>query len=142
METMKIIDAYDYAGAGYAPFLIGDKWQVAFLNYAPEEALESIVKLDVHHYTDEVFVLLDGRAALIGAQISDGRIVYEAVDMQPMQAYNIRREVWHKIAMQPGSRVLIVENSNTHLGDFEFYDLSAAQIATLRETVGKAWRQK
>lgn len=142
METMKIIDAYDYAGAGYAPFLIGDKWQVAFLNYAPEEALESIVKLDVHHYTDEVFVLLDGRAALIGAQISDGRIVYEVVDMQPMQAYNIRREVWHKIAMQPGSRVLIVENSNTHLGDFEFYDLSAAQIATLRETVGKAWRQK
>lgn len=139
---MKIIDAYDYAGAGYAPFLIGDKWQVAFLNYAPEEALESIVKLDVHHYTDEVFVLLDGRAALIGAQISDGRIVYEVVDMQPMQAYNIRREVWHKIAMQPGSRVLIVENSNTHLGDFEFYDLSAAQIATLRETVGKAWRQK
>lgn len=139
---MKIIDAYDYAGAGYAPFLIGDKWQAAFLNYAPEEALESIVKLDVHHYTDEVFVLLDGRAALIGAQISDGRIVYEAVDMQPMRAYNIRREVWHKIAMQPGSRVLIVENSNTHLGDFEFYDLSAAQIAALRETVGKAWRQK
>ena len=47
METMKIIDAYDYGGTGYAPFLIGDKWQVAFLNYAPEEALESIVKLDV-----------------------------------------------------------------------------------------------
>lgn len=72
METMKIIDAYDYGGTGYAPFLIGDKWQVAFLNYAPEEALESIVKLDVHHYTDEVFVLLDGRAALIGAQVDDG----------------------------------------------------------------------
>ncbi len=142
MEIMKIIDAYDYAGTGYAPFLIGDKWQVAFLNYAPEEALERIVKLDVHHYTDEVFVLLDGRAALVGAQIVDGRITCEAVDMQPLQAYNIRREVWHKIAMQPGSRVLIVENSNTHLGDFEFYELSPEQIAALRETVGKAWAQK
>lgn len=105
---------------GYAPFLIGDKWQVAFLNYAPEEALESIVKLDVHHYTDEVFVLLDGRAALIGAQVDDGGVAYEAVDMRPLCAYNIRRGVWHKIAMQPGSRVLIVENCNTHLGDFEF----------------------
>ena len=82
METMKIIDAYDYGGTGYAPFLIGDKWQVAFLNYAPEEALESIVKLDVHYYTDEVFVLLDGRAALIGAQVADDGIVYEAVDTQ------------------------------------------------------------
>lgn len=142
METLKLIDAYDYAGTGYAPFLIGDKWQVAFLNYAPEEALESIVKLDVHHLTDEVFVLLDGRAALIGARIRDGRVVCEAVDMQPVRAYNIRRGVWHKIAMQPGSRVLIVENSNTHLGDFEFYDLSAEQIASLRETVAKVWREE
>ena len=142
METMKIIDAYDYGGTGYAPFLIGDKWQVAFLNYAPEEALESIVKLDVHHYTDEVFVLLDGRAALIGAQVDDGGVAYEAVDMRPLCAYNIRRGVWHKIAMQPGSRVLIVENCNTHLGDFEFYDLSAEQIAALRETVVKVWSEE
>lgn len=142
METMKIIDAYDYGGTGYAPFLIGDKWQVAFLNYAPEEALESIVKLDVHHYTDEVFVLLDGRAALIGAQVADDGIVYEAVDMRPLCAYNIRCGVWHKIAMRPGSRVLIVENCNTHLGDFEFLDLSAEQIVALRETVAKAWSEK
>ena len=142
METMKIIDAYDYGGTGYAPFLIGDKWQVAFLNYAPEEALESIVKLDVHHYTDEVFVLLDGRAALIGAQVDDGGVAYEAVDMRPLCAYNIRRGVWHKIAMQPGSRVLIVENCNTHLGEFEFYDLSAEQIAALRETVVKVWSEE
>ena len=142
METQKMIDEYVYDGAGYAPLLIGDKWQVAFLNYAPEEALESIVKLDVHHCTDEVFVLLDGRAALIGAQVADGRIACEAVDMQPLRAYNIRRGVWHKIAMRPGSRVLIVEDSDTHLGDFEFYDLSPEQIAALRETVEKTWNEK
>ena len=44
--------------------------------------------------------------------------------------------------MQPGSRVLIVENCNTHLGDFEFYDLSAEQIAALRETVVKVWSEE
>ena len=62
--------------------------------------------------------------------------------MRPLCAYNIRRGVWHKIAMQPGSRVLIVENCNTHLGDFEFYDLSAEQIAALRETVVKVWSEE
>ena len=105
METMKIIDAYDYGGTGYAPFLIGDKWQVAFLNYAPEEALESIVKLDVHHYTDEVFVLLDGRAALIGAQVDDGGVAYEAVDMASVRLQHPPRGVAQDrdAARQPGS---------------------------------------
>ena len=87
-------------------------------------------------------MLLDGRAALIGAQVDDGGVAYEAGDMRPLCAYNIRRGVWHKIAMQPGSRVLIVENCNTHLGDFEFYDLSAEQIAALRETVVKVWSEE
>lgn len=135
---MKLIDIYDTGKAGYTPFLIGSKWQAAFLNYAPEEALESIVKLDVHHRTDELFVLLEGRAALIAARIDERGVSFEAVAMEPLRAYNIRRGVWHKIAMLPGSRTLIVENSNTHLGDFEFYDLTAEQIAALRATVRKA----
>lgn len=135
---MKLIDTYAADKAGYTPFLIGERWQAAFLNYAPEEALESIVKLDVHHQSDEVFVLLDGRAALIAARIDERGVWFEAVAMEPLRAYNIRRGVWHKIAMLPGSRTLIVENSNTHLGDFEFYDLTAEQIAALRATVRKA----
>lgn len=134
---MKLIDIYDADKAGYTPFLIGERWQAAFLNYAPEEALESIVKLDVHHRTDEVFVLLDGRAALIAARIDERGVWFEAVAMEPLRAYNIRRGVWHKIAMLPGSRTLIVENSNTHLGDFEFHDLTAEQIEALRATVRK-----
>lgn len=134
---MKLIDIYDADKAGYTPFLICGKWQAAFLNYAPEEALESIVKLDVHHRTDEVFVLLDGRAALIAARIDGRGVSFEAVAMEPLRAYNIRRGVWHKIAMLPGSRTLIVENSNTHLDDFEFHDLTGEQIEALRATVRK-----
>lgn len=125
---MKIIDTYNPGTAGYNPFLIGPLWQVAVLNYAPAEALEQIDKLDIHHQTDEVFVLLEGEAVLIAAQIEGATLL--GYDLQPMQAgvtYNIRRNVWHKIAMEEGSRVLIVENSHTHLGDFEFFHLSAQQ---------------
>jgi len=38
--------------------------------------------------------------------------------------------------MDPGSQVLIVEDSDTHKGDFEFYDLSSAQKERLRSQVG------
>ncbi len=133
----EIIDSYCYRGEGYDPFLVGPKWQVAFLSYAPAEALEAIDKLDVHYLTDEVFVLLQGKAVLIAAEIEGTRVDFETVDMEPGTAYNIRRNVWHKIAMEPGSRVLIVEDANTHKGDFEFYDLDDAVKRQLREQVNQ-----
>ena len=43
---MKIIDEHTFEGKGYHPFLITDRWQVAYLNYAEAESLEQIEKLD------------------------------------------------------------------------------------------------
>ncbi|MBR5385543.1 MAG: hypothetical protein IK143_06760 [Bacteroidales bacterium] len=131
---MKLIQSYRYDAPGYDPTFISDGWQAAFLNYAPAEALESIVKLDIHHETDEVFVLLRGHAVLIAATI-DGKISYDLVDMVPGVIYNIPRETWHKIAMSQGSSVCIVEKSNTHISDFDFYDLSPSQRKELQEAV-------
>lgn len=135
---MKIIDCYKHEGQGYNPFLINDKWQIAFLNYAPAESLEAIDKLDIHHHTDEAFVLLRGKSVLIAATIDKDVIEYETIDMQLNVAYNIRKNVWHKIAMSEGSQVLIIENENTHLGDFEFYPLSENQKQQLRDAVNAA----
>jgi mannose-6-phosphate isomerase-like protein (cupin superfamily) len=134
---MKFIDCYQHESQGYNPFLITDRWQVALLNYAPAEALEAIDKLDVHHHTDEVFVLLRGRSALIAAEINHDIISYDVIDMQPNVVYNIPTNRWHKIAMLEGSQVLIVENNNTHLGDFEFYHLNEKQKQQLRNAVNK-----
>lgn len=133
---MNIIDCYDPHRAGYNPFLTGPVWQVAVLNYAPAEALEQIDKLDVHRFTDEAFVLLEGHAVLIAAEICcEGIERYDLQDMRGGVTYNIRRGVWHKIAMNEGSRVLIVENAGTHLNDFEFYPLSEPQREKLCEQV-------
>lgn len=134
---MKIIDDYKFSGEGYNPFLITGRWQVAYLNYAEAESLEKIEKLDIHHRTDEVFVLLQGQAALIGASITNGNIEYDAANMQQGVVYNIPQNVWHKIAMMPGSQVLIIENNDTHLDDFEFFELSPSQKIQLRECVNQ-----
>ena len=134
---MKKIEVYQHNQEGYNPFLIRDKWQVAFLNYAMEESLEKIDKLDVHFLTDEVFLLTKGSAVLIGATIEKDVVTFETIYMKANIAYNIPQNMWHKIAMQEGSQVLIVENCNTHLGDFEFYDLSPAQKKQLKEAVNQ-----
>lgn len=135
---MNIIDAYEHTGEGYNPFLITGRWQVALMNYTDFETVARIERLDVHHKTDEVFVLLKGHSALIAAQINGDDVTYEVVDMKPNVVYNIRREVWHRMTMQPGSQVLIVEDNDTHLGDFEFYYLSPKQKQQLVKAVDKA----
>lgn len=138
---MKLVESYIHEGMGYNPFLIRDGWQVAVLNYALEETAEAIEKLDIHHRTDEVFVLLTGDAVLIGADVSDNDIHYDMIRMKRGIVYNIPCDVWHKIAMKPGSSVLIVEKSDTHAGDFEFLHLSPVQKNDLRKRIAETFQE-
>jgi len=101
---MKIIEKYAHEGQGYHPYLITPKWQVAQLNYAPEEELESIEKLDIHFETDEAFFLIGGEAVLIGASIEhlepeNTVIDYDFQIMKPGVLYNIPKNVWHNTAL-------------------------------------------
>ena len=121
---MKWIEKYQVEDSGYHPFLIREGWQVAQLNYTSEQEIGNIKKLDVHHLTDEVFILLKGRSVLIGAEIKDGQVEFEAELLKPFITYNIPAGTWHNIAMQEGSEIIIVEKSNTHLADFEYFQLS------------------
>ena len=139
MEGKKLIETYVHDGEGYNPYLMGPKWQVAQLNYSLEEALESKIRLDIHHYTDESFLLIDGVAVLIGAEIDNCEIKYDIVRMQPGILYNIPREMWHNIVLKPGGKVLIIEDAGTHLphpdGDYEFHYFSDVQKEEFRREV-------
>jgi mannose-6-phosphate isomerase-like protein (cupin superfamily) len=129
---MKLVESYKIEEEGYHPFLIRDGWQVAQLNYLDELDIKNIKKIDIHFQTDEVFVLLKGKAVLILAEIQGDEPIIELELMKSNIIYNVPRSTWHNIAMEKGSEVLIVEKSNTHLGDFEYKDLSMNKMAELR----------
>ena len=134
-----MIETYKIKENGYHPFLIREGWQVAQLNYMPEQHIDNIKKLDVHHLTDEVFVLLKGKAVLISAQIDKNKVRFEVELMKPNITYNIPVDTWHNIAMEKGCEVLLVEKSNTHLGDFEFYPLNKEKKQEMDALVKKAF---
>jgi len=136
---MDIIELYKHDGEGYNPFLIGSKWQVAQLNYSIDEALESKIRLDVHHFTDEAFLLIAGEAALVAAKIIDKKIVFDIKLIKPGIIYNIPKGTLHNIVLTCGTKVLIIEDANTHLplpeGDYEFYYFSDVQKAEFTQRV-------
>ena len=132
---MKLIEQYQISDNGYHPFLIRDGWQVAQLNYTSEQEIGNIKKLDIHHLTDEVFILLKGTSVLIGAEIKEDQVEFEVELLKPFVTYNIPAGTWHNIAMEKGSEIIIIEKSNTHLADFEYFQLRKNKQEELKRIV-------
>ena len=131
------MDLFEHKDSGFNPFLITPDWQVAQINFGSHQALENISRLDIHHQTDEAFFLIKGEVILVESEIVDANILFYLELMKQGIVYNIPKNTWHNIIMKPGSQVLIIENSNTHLGDFEFHDLSKIQKDELVKKVSQ-----
>ena len=130
-----IIEEYTHAGIGYNPFLIRNNWQVAQLNHVAGQGFEDIEKIDVHLNTDEVFILLKGQVVLIVAEKNGDHVSFQTVKMKEGITYNIPKMIWHNIAMSEDAQVIIIEDANTHLGDFEYYHLNVQQKKELYHLV-------
>lgn len=88
-------------------------WRVAFLNSATEYLPENIDFAQYHRDTDEVFVLISGACTLISFGTDACALSSpKAIRMQPGRMYNVRRGVWHTHALDPETKVLIVENQD------------------------------
>jgi hypothetical protein len=120
----KLIEEYRHSNQGYNPYLIGPKWQVAQLNYQPDLAPGAIKKIDVHHHTNETFLLMDGQAVLIAAEILQNRIGFEVINMKPKVVYNIPK----------------AEDTNTHLGDYDYHYLNKEEQKELCELIVAVWK--
>jgi len=140
-QNDKLIEAYRHSKEGYNPYLIGPKWQVAQLNFLPDLAPDAIKKVDVHHHTDETFLLMNGQAVLIAAEIQQNRIGFELINMEPKVLYNIPKGCWHNIALSLDAEVLITEDANTHIGDYEFHYLKEEDQKELYELIESVWKK-
>ena len=114
MEGIEILDTME---EGYRPQVRFEAWRVAILRYASRFDRNNLARLERHHLTDEVFVLLEGEATLL---------IGENCEECPMEAnklYNVKKDVWHHIIVSRDARVLIVENDNTGLENTEYLAL-------------------
>ena len=101
------VEIYDYNGESYRDAMRFGSWRVAYLNHGKPFMEENFKKIERHNESDEVFVLLSGKATLIiGEELNK-------VEMEPHKLYNVPKGVWHHIFTTEGTSVLIVENDDT-----------------------------
>ncbi|HTX93111.1 MAG TPA: hypothetical protein VMC09_17995 [Anaerolineales bacterium] len=131
----KLVEIREYIGPGYQPVIDFGDWRVAILNYLDEVHPENIRSMERHNETDEVFVLERGRAVLF---IGEGESQIEKIHPQvmvPGKMYNIKRGVWHTVALTRDASILLVENRNTARENSNYVDLTAADRKFIQETV-------
>jgi len=133
--TPNLIETYGHHGQGYDPYFIKDNWQVAQLNYMPLQGLTDIGKMDMHQQTDEVFILIQGRAVLIAAEQEKDAFSFECIDMKRGLTYNIPVNVWHNIAMDEHAKLIIVEKSYTHTSDCIYKPLNEEEKIDLSNKI-------
>ena len=122
------LEILGWTEVGYKPLVFAAGWQVALMNWEPLYDLENVGVIERHNKTDEVFVLLSGRAVMF--VVSPAGLQIE--DMQPGVIYNVRKGVWHNNISTRDASWVIVEDRDTHLNDNEFRQLTAEELAALK----------
>lgn len=133
----RLIETYFHAGRGYEPLLVRAGWQVAQLNFLPEQRAAQIARVERHVHTDEVFILCKGGAILVAAADGAAGLRFEAVRMKAGVTYNLPAGVWHNIAMTPDDLVIIVEKDNTHRTDVEHRNFTQREQTAWTRTLAR-----
>jgi hypothetical protein len=128
-----LIEIRGYHGEGYQPLIDFGEWRVAFLRYLEDIQPDLINSMERHTKIDEVFVLLNGRGALI---IGGNDAEVDCICSQRMEfgkVYNIKRLAWHTILLSHDATVLLVENRDTSKYNSEYASLSPIQRGQIIE---------
>jgi ureidoglycolate hydrolase len=135
-----LLEVRQHNEPGYLPMVDFESWRVAVLNFADNLRLENITSMQRHNETDEVFVLLKGRAILFVGEGDEQVTHIHAQPLEPHKIYNVKRAVWHHHTLSEDAMVLVVENRDTTYDNSPFYDLSRTQQEDIRDLTSELWR--
>lgn len=115
-----------------------EKWLVSIKNWKPDNDIAGIAHLEVHHSTDEQFILAAGKAILITAERENGAFRDIVLTlMEQGKVYNVPKEVWFYSITQKDTKMMYVQDSNCSMENSDFADLSAEDIEYIQSEARK-----
>lgn len=115
MELVKkTIEIGSFHDPGFDMIACGGDWKVSVLNGLPRFYHGHLDYVERHSESDEVFILTEGKARLfvVGSGDEPDRIP-EIYPMEHGKAYNIKKNVWHAVEVNAGTRILVIERTDT-----------------------------
>ena len=96
------------SGSGFDTLHTFEGWKVAFITYGEQYGELKLVKR--HTKTDEVFVLINGKATLFTA---DGDEPLQTTFLEKEKLYIVKQNTWHHLKVSKDALLIVVENSDT-----------------------------
>ena len=125
-------DVYENNGEGILCVYKNEKWLVSIKNWKPDNDIDGIAHLEIHHSTDEQFILAAGKAILITAAKADDGFKIELTLMEQGKVYNVPAECWFYSITQKDTKMMYVQDSNCSMENSDFCDLSGDEIAYIQ----------
>ena len=127
------LDIFTYTEPGIATAYLNEKWTVCIKNFRPKNSIENIARLEIHHETDQQYLLLCGNCSLAVAEPKDGILDVQVVRMEMGKVYNIRRGTWFNTICEPGAKMLYIQDANTTMENSELRKLTPEEKVVLTE---------
>ena len=125
---------YENNGEGILCVYKNEKWLVSIKNWKPDNDIAGISHLEIHHTTDEQFILSAGKAILITAERENGRFTHlELTLMEQGKVYNVPAECWFYSITQKDTKMMYIQASDCSMENSDFADLSSEDVAVLQE---------
>ena len=85
-------EVFEYQGEGIECVYNNGQWVVCIKNWKPNNDIGEIRYLEVHHETDEQFILVQGKAVLLTASRKNNEFQISLTLMEPGKVYNVPQE--------------------------------------------------
>ncbi len=126
-------DIFSYEGDGIQCVYDNGKWVMCIKNWKPNNDIQNIQYLEVHHETDEQFVLLQGKAVLLAATRENDAFQIDVIPMESMKAYNIPQGTWFNTITCKDTKLVYVQDAKTTSENSEYCDMTVGELKEVKE---------
>ena len=113
-------EIYSHEAEGIQCVFDNKKWVVCIKNWKPNNDAAQIEYLEIHHETDEQFILVEGKALLLAASRS-------------ARGY----ETWFNTITQRDTKLVYVQDAGTTGDNSEYQNMTAEELEYVRQRAGE-----
>jgi len=131
-NTIPGVEIGEHTGPAYKPLITsGGDWMAALMNGTKDSwSVPNII--EQHPDTDELFVLVSGRAFMIVAGNDSVPGVIVQHEMKRNVLYNVKAGTWHINPMTEDATFVIIEKTGTNVNGSRVVNLTAEQKKAIK----------
>ena len=127
-------DIYSHEAEGIQCVFDNKKWVVCIKNWKPNNDVDQIQYLEIHHATDEQFILVKGKALLLVASRDEKGFDIQVIPMEQGKVYNVPQAAWFTTITQKDTKLVYVQDAGTTGENSEYQDMTAEELESVRRT--------